>query len=635
MPPAQLQRLLQDAIAHHRAGRLDQADALYRRLRTSWPNNFDALHLSGTIAIQQGRAAAAVDLLARALRISPNHAVCAMRLGLALISCGRAKEAEPYVRLSVRLDPKLPEAWDNLAYCLKTQDRLNEAVECHQRAVTLKPDFAAGWHNFGLTHSLCGRIAEALACHDRALVADPRYARGHYGRAQALHQAHRMAEALEAYTTFLAAEPGHHEARSYRLFALNTLDRLTREESFAEHQAFGRAVGETPVPDFPNTPAPERRLRVAILSPDLRQHSCAFFLEPLLQHLDPARFEVCLYHDHFREDGVSQRLKTHAAVWRNFVGQSGAQVEAAVRADAPDILIDLAGHTGMTNRLPLFAHHLAPVQINYLGYPNTTGLPAVRYRFTDAIADPVGDADAFATEQLVRFAPCAWSYQPPASAPEPNVRPVDGPVVFGCFNNLTKLTDVTLRTWAAVLAAVPGSRLVLKGRGLGEAGVRERYFARFAAAGLPADRLDLLERTKETKDHLALYHDIDIALDGFPYHGTTTTCEALWMGVPVITRRGDRHASRVGASLMAAASHAEWVAETEADYVRIAAELAADPAKRAALRAGLRAEMQASALLDHAGQAARFGDALRECWRTWCREHAAVSPEPSAQLVAV
>jgi len=381
------------------------------------------------------------------------------------------------------------------------------------------------------------------------------------------------------------------------------------------------------VPHFPNPPDPGRRLRVAILSPDLRAHSCAYFLEPLVRHLDPARFELYLYHDHFREDAVSARLKGFAAVWRNFCGRSGTEFEQTVRADAPDILIDLAGHTGLTNRLPLFARHLAPVQVTYLGYPNTTGLTAMGWRLTDAIADPVGEADAFATEKLLRFAPTAWAYEPPAKAPVPNAPPctTGRPVTFGCFNNLTKMTDTMFTLWGRLLAAVPDARLVLKGRGLSDATVRQRYLDRFAACGLPADRVDLLERTAETADHLALYHQVDIALDSIPYNGTTTTCESLWMGVPVVTLLGDRHVARVSASLLHAVGHPEWVAETNEDFIRIAAGLAADPARLAAIRAGLRDEMLVSPLLDHAGQSARFAAALRGCWNEWCARQPAVA----------
>ncbi len=622
MSPAQAQRLLQEGIGHHRAGRLAQADALYRRVRLAHPRDFDALHLSGIVALQQNRVPESIELLAAAHRASPRNAPCALRLGLALNSAGRPADAEPVLRAALALDDRSAEGWDHLAYCLKLQDRLPAALECHQRAVTLKPDFALGWYNCGLTLSLTGRYADALRAHERAIAANPDYTKGWYGRAQALHQLHRLTEAIAAYEKYLELEPAAHEARGFRLFALNHVDHLDRARLFAEHVEYGRGLGRPPVPDFPHDPAPGRRLRLAILSPDLRAHSCAYFLEPLLRHLDPAQFELYLYHDHFREDAVSARLKSLAAVWRNFVGQPASAVEQAIRADRPDILVDLAGHTGLNSRLPLFARHLAPVQVSYLGYPNTTGLAAMHYRFTDAIADPVGEADAFATEKLVRFAPTAWAYAPPPAAPEPFRTPADRGVVFGCFNNVAKISDTTLGLWAGVLAAVPGSKLLLKGRGLGDEATRRHYLGRCYAAGLPAERVEFIERTAGTEEHLALYGRVDISLDTFPYHGTTTTCEALWMGVPVVTLLGDRHVARVSGSLLAAIGRPEWIAATPEDYVRIAAGLAADPAALAALRSGLRGEVRRSPLGDHAGQSARFAAALRGCWQEWCAARA-------------
>lgn len=629
MSPAQLQSLLQTGLAHHRAGRLADAERVYRQARAAAPRQFDVLHLSGLVAYQLGKIAEATELLGRARAADPRHAVCAMRYGLALVAARRPAEAETHLRRAVELKPDFHEGWDNLAYCLKTQDRLAEALGCHQKAVTLKPGYAAGWYNRGLTESLLGRLPEALACHERALAADPAYALAHFGRAQALHKSHRLAEAIAAYGKFLELQPGHHEARSNRLLALQNLPEVTREELFAEHVAFGRAVGPAAgaAPAAVRDPDPARRLRLAILSPDLRSHSCAYFLEPLLEHLDRAQFELYLYHDHFREDAVSARLRARADMWRNFIGQPAAAVETAIRADAPDLLVDLAGHTGMNCRLPLFARRLAPVQITYLGYPDTTGLPAMDFRFTDALADPPGEADRFATETLVRFAPSAWTYAPPAAAPDVGPPPCGdaGPVTFGCFNTPGKITDAQLVLWARLLAAVPGARLLLKGAGLGDAAERERFGRRLAAAGLPAERVELLERTPDTASHLALYGRVDIALDTFPYHGTTTTCEALWMGVPVVSRAGDRHAARVGASLLANAGHPEWLAYSDDGYVATAMALAGDRAALARLRAGLRDDLRRSVLCDHAGQAARFGAALRGCWAETCARSTAAA----------
>jgi predicted O-linked N-acetylglucosamine transferase (SPINDLY family) len=263
---------------------------------------------------------------------------------------------------------------------------------------------------------------------------------------------------------------------------------------------------------------------------------------------------------------------------------------------------------------------LAPVQITYLGYPDTTGVPAMDYRFTDELADPTGEADAFATEQLVRFAPTAWTYAPPAHAPAVEPPPVlkKGHVTLGCFNNPAKLSDTTVRLWARVLGALPEARLRLKGKALGTAAVRARLLARFAAAGVPEDRLELVEPTRSLPEHLAAYGEVDLALDPFPYHGTTTTCEALWMGVPVVSLIGDRHQCRVGRSLLAAAGHADWSATTEEDYIAAVVRLAGDPAGLAKIRSGLREDLQRGPLLDHAGQAERFGRAVRETWVDWC-----------------
>lgn len=627
MTPVQLQNLLQQGITHHRAGRLAEALLLYQRVRTAAPRNFDAVHLSGVIALQQGRAREAVELLTRARQLNPRSAPAAMRLGLALMASGQATAAEPHFRAAVEEQPDFVDGWNNLAYCLKAQDKLPVAVTCHERSIQLDPRNPVSWHNYGLTLAVLGRSAEALECHDRALAADPHYAKAHFGRAQVLQQTHRPAEAIAAYDQFLAREPRHVDAHGYRLFALNYLEDVSREHAFAEHVAFGRMLGATEPPDFPHAPEPGRRLRLAVLSPDLRTHSCAYFLEPLLRHLDPAAFELYLYHDHFREDATSARLKSLAAVWRNLVGQPNPAVEKIIRADQPDILIDLAAHTGMTNRLPLFARHVAPVQITYLGYPNTTGVPAVRYRFTDAIADPEGDADAFATEQLVRFAPTAWCFEPSASAPEvappPCLAAPDAPFTFGCFNHLGKVTDSTLRHWSRLLDAVPDARLLLKGRGMGQPEARARFLARLEACGIPSGRVELLDRTEGTTEHLALYHRVDVALDTFPYHGTTTTCEALWMGVPVVSLRGDRHLSRVGTSLLTAAGHPEWIARDADDYVAIATGLARSRSALAAIRAHLRDDLRAGPLLDHVGQSACFAVALRRCWQAWCETRVA------------
>lgn len=624
MQPAKFHSQLQAATTHHRAGRIAEAELIYRQLRVAAPRHFDVLHLSGLAAYQQGRLPEAFDLLGRAHRVDPRHSVCELRLAAALLAAGRLIDAEKHLRHALALKPDLVEGWDTLATCLKAQDKLVEAAECHAKAVAIKPDFALGWVNYGFTLRLLNRPDEALACHQRALDVDPGFAPARFGRAQAWQLLHRPREAVAEYDAFLALEPQSLEARSNRLFALHNLEEISREQLFAEHVAYGRALKPAPAPRFGRSLEPQRRLRIAFLSPDLREHACAYFLEPLLRHLDRESFEIYLYHDHFREDAVSARLRPLGRVWRNISGQSTEQVETAIRADAPDILIDIAGHTGITNRLPVLHRKVAPVQVTYLGYPDTTGVPAVDYRFTDAIADPVDDGDQLATEKLVRFAPTAWAYLPSGDAPEVAALPAldSGAVTFGCFNDLAKITDSALAAWSRVLAGVPGARLRVKGTGLGEPVTRAWMERRMVAAGIAVERVELFERTPDLKSHFALYHGVDIALDAFPYNGTTTTCEALWMGVPVVTLRGDRHVARVGASLMTAIGHADWIAEDVEGYVCLATEWARRLPELAMLRAGLRGDMRRSPLLDHAGQADSFGAALRECWAIWCERQA-------------
>jgi len=654
MNPRAFQGELQRALALHQAGRLADAEKAYARLRRVVPGNFDLVHLSGTLALQQGRHSEAAQALNLARRLGPTSAVCAMRHGVALMALDRGADAEAAQRVALGLDPDLPEAWLHLAGAVWRAGRLDEAIGAFERALALRPDYAeahdrlgalltgyrghaaaephfvrateldprraTAWCNLGVCLLYRGRLSEALECFGRALALDPQLEHAHTARGLVLERCYQLPEAVEAYACALRLNPGNHEARSARLMGLQYLGR-PREVMAWEHREFGGAVeaaGIRPRLPFAQRPDPDRRLRIGFLSPDLHRHAVAYFLEPLLTHLDRGQFEITLYHDHATTDAMSDRLRAAADHWIPIAGQSHATVEGLIRADGIDLLIDLAGHTGF-NRLPLFARRLAPVQATYLGYPDTTGLAAMDYRLVDAISDPAGEADALCTERLVRFAPTAWSYQPPVSAPDV-AGDRTGPLVFGCFNNFAKVTDETLARWGRLLAAVPESRLWLKGAGFEAAVLSAAVARRLAAAAIAVDRVDLLPRTPTLEDHLAAYGQIDIALDTFPYHGTTTTCEALWMGVPVVTLAGDRHASRVGASLLTAVGRPEWIAPDADAYLRIAAELAATWPRTQAARRELRAGLQASALCDHRGQSERFGTALRDLWRRWCAQ---------------
>lgn len=649
MSDEKLAALLKNAQTDLKAGRLDTAAAGCARIREADAHSFEAWNLGGLIAFQQHHYAEATKLLRHAVKLDPLSAQALTRLALAQNALGNVLAAEASLRNALRLQPhfseaqihlgtlltqlgRFPEAemllrgataarptcaegWDRLGQLLTMTAHLEEAEGCFVRATEARPEFANAWHHRGVAALLALRPPDALGFHTRALELCPHHPQALFSRGQAFQACHLIDDALADFDEQLERHPEHHAARSGRLFARLHCESVTREELFAEYLAYGHAVAAVGPESWPNSPEPGRRLRVAFLSPDLRRHPVAAFVEPLIRHLDRSRFEVFLYHDHIVNDEVSARLRDLADTWRHFGGRSDAIVEARIRADRPDLLVDLAGHAP-NNRLPLLARRLAPVQVSYLGYPATTGVAAMDFRFTDAVADPCGPEDAFFTERLVRFASTAWVYAPPAEAPAVAPGPTqESPVTFGSFNALAKINDATLRLWAEVLAATPRSRLFLKSDGIDAYALTQRL----AALGFDLRRVSLYPRTPSLADHLATYAQVDIALDPFPYSGAATVCEALWMGVPVVTLGGDRHSSRVGASLLNAVGYPEWIASSQPDYIRIASGLAAERSALATRRGQLREKMAASPLLDHLGQASRFGDALTTAWSDWCR----------------
>jgi len=613
MSPTKLNELFRSAVSYHDAGRFAEAEQLYAQVCAAATKSFDAWHVFGWLALQDGRPADAVKRLERAAKLNPKSGLCQLRLAHALKKTGRLPEAKAAADRAARLEPANADAHFCAGDLAAATEGFSAAVPHFRRVVELQPNAADGWANLGVALVQSGGGDEALNCFDRALNLEPTNAQALLGRALALQETNRIAEAVAAYDAVLAGQPSHHAARSARLLTLHYDDGGSRERLFVDHRAYGAAVGSAVVDaTFSSTPEPERKLRLAFLSPDLRAHSVAFFLQPLLAHLNPAEFEIFLYHDHVRVDAMSNQLRRLARVWRNFAGQPAEVVENSIRADAPDILVDLAGHTGF-NRLPLFARRLAPVQVTYLGYPDTTGVSQMDYRFVDGVTDPEGVADAFATERLIRFAPTAWAYAPPTEAPLP-VRQLESPeITFGCFNNYAKVNEATMSAWAAVLACVPGSRLLLKSQGLDAPAARQRIKEYFAAREIDVARLELLGRLPGMAAHLATYGRVDVALDTFPYNGTTTTCEALWMGVPVVTLVGDAHRQRTSYSILKNIGVEETIAHTADEFVAAASRLAGDLGRLADLRARTAAQIRRSILCDAGRFARQFEEALAGC----------------------
>jgi predicted O-linked N-acetylglucosamine transferase (SPINDLY family) len=358
------------------------------------------------------------------------------------------------------------------------------------------------------------------------------------------------------------------------------------------------------------------RIKIGYISPDFREHSVSYFFLPFLEYHNRDSFEIFCYSEVKREDKITHRIKELSDHWRPIAWLRDRAVAEQVRQDGIDILVDLAGHTA-ENRLLVFAYKPAPVQVTWLGYPNTTGMPVIDYRFTDEIADPPGEADEYHSEILMRLPDGFLCYGPPDDAPGVSGLPThkNGRITFGSFNNLPKINPQVIGLWSRLLHQVADSRLLLKSKQFADEHVRQRFLDLFSVCGIGAERLRLLPRVASTAGHLALYHQVDIALDPFPYNGTTTTCEALWMGVPVITLRGDRHAGRVGASILTRLGLEEMIAQNEEAYVDIGVALAASMSALENLRSGLRSRMQSSVLCDGRSFARTMENTFQKVWQ--------------------
>jgi predicted O-linked N-acetylglucosamine transferase (SPINDLY family) len=613
--------LLDVAASLGKRGRIDAAIAAHRAASAARPDDAAAPLALVALLRAHGRADAALAELAAAARRLPRAAAIAIEHGRALADRGRPAEAIAELGRAVALAPGDARALVALADATWRAGDAEAALPLYERAISLAPDLVDAHIGLGDALGERMRLAEASAAYARAIAIDPASIDAAYGQASAELERGRVVEAVAIYRRILEGAPDYATAHSNLLFAMHYDAAFDPATIFAEHRAWARAhaPARVPRPSPVRGRDPERRLRVGYLSADLLNHSVARFLVPALAERDRERFRVFAYSDAARRDAVTARIEALVDGLRPVHGLSNEAVAEAVRRDEIDVLVDLMGHT-QGARLRVLALRPAPVQVSWLGYPDTTGLEAVDARLTDAVADPPGEADARHVERLVRLPRTAWCFsslgEDAPVGPSPLLR--GRPPTFGSFNALPKVREETLATWAAIVREVPGSRLLVKARGLADEGARADVLATLARHGVSADRVDLRGWASRAADHLGLYAEVDVALDTFPYAGTTTTCEALFMGVPVVTLAGATHVARVGASLVRSAGAPELVARSTDEYRAIATGLVADPARLAALRASLRAGFPRSALGNARAFARDIEAAYRDLWRgTW------------------
>ncbi len=532
---------------------------------------------------------------------------------------GRPADAAVCYERLLRLRPDSPGAYNNLGLALLNANRAEEAVLTFQQALYLQPSLADAHNNLGLALGARGDFDEALTCFERALQFTPDHFGAMVNLGNACKDQGQLVEAVDYYRKALETRPHEASVHSNLLLALQYQAEANPLEILAEARLYAQRHAESLSGSIKTHPLPSmhgRRLRIGYVSADLRDHPVAYFLEPILANHDHQRFEIFCYANVARPDPLTQRLQGYADQWCSLLGLSDEQAAERIRQDGIDVLVDLNGHTG-GNRLLVFARKPAPIQVSYLGYLGTTGLTAMDYYLTDALADPPGRTETHYQEQLIRLPACGFCYQP-GNAPEGSTElPARhfGRVTFASLNILAKLTEEVLTLWARILAAVPNSRLLLRS-GAGREG-EQRVRGILTRHGIAPERVLLLGQTPTRFEYLKLYHSVDLNLDPFPYNGVTTTCDALWMGVPVLTLAGRMNVSRQGVRFLSNVGLEELIADSPTSYVRLATELAGDLDRLAAVRTSLRERMSRSPLLDAPRFSRRLEAVFEEMWEKW------------------
>lgn len=516
-------------------------------------------------------------------------------------------------------DPGMVKAWELLAVAALNLADYPLAAERFERVLALAGDDAQALANAAEANRRAERCERALELIGRALALKPGFAPFQHIHVLVLESSWRSGEALAACRAALRLHP---DFAGLQTSYMNLLVRAGADPALIldahRRWAEGYTGLRSSVARHRNPPQAERRLRIGYVSADFREHAVSYFLLPLLEHHDPALLEVYCYSNTPKTDAITRRCESMASHWRDIVALPDAAAGDLIRNDGIDILIDLSGHTS-GNRLGLFARKPAPVQITYLGYPATTGLSAMDYRVTDAMVDPPGASDAYYTERLLRLPHSLWCFQPSAAMPRPAPAPSlrAGRITFGSLNAMVKLTPKMIALWSRLLLSVPDSRLLVAA--VAQGGARERIAAEFARHGVPAQTLSF-HASMDLERFWELHAEIDIALDAFPYNGATTTCVALWLGVPVVSLAGNLLWSRCGLSLLSSIGMQALVAHTEEEYLLLARRLAQERERLSQLRQAMRERMRASPLMD-AKHFTRDLEALyRQAWRNWCEQ---------------
>lgn len=601
------------------AGQRDRAVSEYQTALRLDATCVDALYNYGNTLKAQGSFSEAISCFQKALAGKPDHSFARNNLGNAYLASGRLDEAAACFEKGLAEHPDSFMALLNMASVLRQQCDLARAETLLRRAIQLHPDKPIASSNLGDLLLGANRLGEAIECLEPAARHAPGLGELHINLGRAYAAQGRFDEALRCYKWALAVQPQSAKGHAVILFMFHYSPEFDPQTLAAEHRAWAERHADPLFPPWKrhtNLPDPERRLRVGYVSSDLREHPVGYFMAAGLAAGDAKQIEVVCYASG-KADSWTERIRPRTSLWRITDGLGDAELAGVIEQDQIDILVDLSGYTA-GNRLLVFARKPAPVQVSWLGYFNTTGMQAMDYLIVDEHLAPLDEQAPFVEEPL-RIPGCYLTYEIPADAPPVAAAPCldRGFVTYGSFNNPYKIGLHVVSVWCEILLRNTSARLLMKNHAFADEGSRKLYQDHFESCGIGLERVDLLGPSTH-QQVLPFYSEVDIALDPFPYNGGTTTCEALAMGVPVITMRGDRFVSRVGSTILYNAGLGDLVTHSLAEYVEKAVELGRNPALLAGMRDNMRARLAASTLCDTAGFTRRLESAYRDIWRRWC-----------------
>ena len=642
------------AVKRHTDGQFHEAEALYRKILEVQPNHADALHLYGVLAGQHGNFELSINLIERAIAIAPNMASFYSNLGNAYMGAGRAtdaansyktasklesneidtliqmghslcknnqlQEAIPVYTRIIELNQNIPEAHVCLGSIYLALSKFDMAIEKFYSALKLKPDSFEALNNLGIVYRHIGKMKEAIEVFNRAIHLRPDSVDVYYNFATLLLDYGDLDQALAAYKKTLSINENHIEVHSNLIFALHYHPDFDSETILRECVSWAKKF-EYPLlcknPTLTYDKSPNKKLKIGFVSPDLRDHPVGRFLLPLFLHHDNQKYDIFCYSNKNTTDPVALKLQNNAYRWQNIEQLTDQDAADLIRGDQIDILVDLSLHTAY-NRLPLFAHKPAPVQITWLGYPGTTGMSSIDYRITDRYLDPE-ENNQFYSEKSI-YITNYWCYTPPKFDEQLDINELpafkSGLVTFGCLNNSRKISKATIQCWIRLLKEIANSQLLVY---INEGDHRDNFISEFTSNGINASRIQIIGKQSYQR-YFEEYQKIDIALDPFPWAGGTTTCDALWMGVPTITLRGKTAVGRGGASILSNVGLFDFIANSQDEYINIAKKLCSDLDTLASIRSGLREKMQKSPLMDAKQFAKEMERVFRQAWISYCSQ---------------